>query len=354
MHKPPTPFPTLIDATPERWEWPAPPFAWRHLPAPTNNVAQPCRIELVGASKIDGDMVGFDPSAQTVEFRNGGRGNPVAIPFSRFRRLTLTMPLQQAPRMGGAPVERVPAAAQERDYTLFLDDSTEPLTGRTAGYVETKDGLYLFTPVNDESSVQRVFVPCAALMRREFGQSAEEVAASRWIASPAELLEALARQQSKPVLPLGYSLRELGLVTEAQLYRALGGQPANVPLGEMLVAAGMIKRSDLQTALAHKMGYPLVDLTRFPIDPAAAAKLAHRMAVLYRAMPLMLDQGRLIVAVDKPSRAVKLRELHALAGLVVVPVLAPRAQVIAALERLSKDVWTGVVAQRMGYFETTV
>ena len=155
------------------------------------------------------------------------------------------------------------------------------------------------------------------------------------------------------MLPLGYSLRELGLLTEAQLYRALGGQPANVPLGEMLVAEGTIKRSDLQTALAHKMGYPLVDLTRFPVDPDAAAKLPHRMAVLYRAMPLMLDQGRLIVAVDKPSRANKLRELHALAGVNVVPVLAPRTQVIAALERLSKDVWTNVAPQRMGYFETT-
>ena len=30
---------------------------------------------------------------------------------------------------------------------------------------------------------------------------------------------------------------------------------------------------DLQTALAHKMGYPLVDLTRFPIDVLAARKL---------------------------------------------------------------------------------
>ena len=298
-------------------------------------------------------MLGFDPSAKCVAFRNFGKGQLVKISFSRFRRLTLTMPLQQAPKAPGAPVERVPAAAQERDYTLQLDDLTEPLTGRTAGYVETKDGLYLFIPVNEASSLQRAFVPRTAYTRRELGPSAEEVAARRWIASPADLREALAQQERKPVLPLGYSLRELGLVTDAQLYRALGGQPAGVPLGEMLVAAGMIKRSDLRTALAHKMGFPLVDLTRFPVDPDAAAKLPHRMAVLYRAVPLMLDQERLIVAVDKPSRANKLRELHALAGVIVVPVLAPKTQVIAALERLSKDVWTNVAPQRMGYFETT-
>ena len=75
--------------------------------------------------------------------------------------------------------------------------------------------------------------------------------------------------------------------------------------------------------------------------------------MLYRAMPLMLEGGRLVVAVDKPSRALKLRELHALAGVLVVPVLAPRTQVAMALERLSKDVWTNVAPQRMGYFETT-
>ena len=67
-------------------------------------------------------MLGFDPSAKSVSFRNGGKGQLVEIPFSRFRRLTLTMPLQQAPQRPGAPVECVPAAAQEREYTLHLDD----------------------------------------------------------------------------------------------------------------------------------------------------------------------------------------------------------------------------------------
>ena len=353
MPKSLTPFPTLIVDAPERWQWPTPPFAWRHVPAPSNDVAQPCRLERKSGTAIEGDMLGFDPQTRMLTFRTTLDGPKVELSFSRFCRLTLTTPLRPASRTTGAPIERVPAAAQERDYTLHLDDVTAPLTGRTAGYVETSDGVYLFTPVNEEAGLQRVFVPRTAYTRREFGPSAEEVATSRWIASPNELLEALERQQKKPILPLGYSLQELGLLTHDQLYRALGGQPANVPLGEMLVAAGMITKADLQTALAHKMGYPLVDLTRYPIDPDATAKLPHRLAVMYRAMPLLLVDGKLVVAVDKPSRAVKLQELQALAGLAVVPVLAPRAQIILALERLSKDVWTHVMPQRIGFFETT-
>ena len=355
MRKPPTPFPTLIVDAPERWHWPVPPIAWRHVPAPSNDVPQPCRLERKSGSVIEGDMLGFDPEARMLTFRTTLDGPRVELAFSRFCRLTLTTPLKPAPRMVNAPIERVPAAAQERDYTLHSDDVTPPLTGRTAGHVETSDGVYLFTPVNEEAALQRVFVPRSAYTRREFGPSAEEVATSRWIASPNDLLEALERQQKKPILPLGYSLLELGLLTHDQLYRALGGQPANVPLGEMLVNAGMITKADLRTALAHKMGYPLVDLTRFPIDAKAVAKLPQRVAVGFRMMPLMLDGERLIVAVDKPARVLKLKAAHAIAQIAIVPVLASRMQILLAHERLTHDVWAGnVTAERPAFFATTI
>jgi len=103
--------------------------------------------------------------------------------------------------------------------------------------------------------------------------------------------------------------------------------------------------------MARQIG--LFILSRGVVIQEEVTVSTHRLAVLYRAMPLMLEGGCLVVAVDKPSRGLKLRELHALAGVPVVPVLAPRTQVAMALERLSKDVWTNVAPQRMGYFETT-
>ena len=354
MSKDLTPFPTLILDSPERWQWPVPPFTWRHLPAPANDVAQPCRIEIRGGTTVEGDMLDFDPDARTLSFRATPQGAAVSIPFTRFSRLTLTTPLQPAAQIAGAPIERVPAAAQEREYRLHAGGPTEALTGRTAGHIETADGLYLFTPYNEEASLQRVFVPRTAYTRCEFGASAEEIAASRWIATPETLLAAIERQQRMPVLPLGHSLLELGLLTQEQLDRALARHPDNKPLGETLVAQGLVKRADLQTALAHKMGYPLVDLMRFPIDNAAVAKLPQRIAVGFRALPLMLDGARLIVAVDNPSRIVKLRAIHAIADVSVVPVLAPKVQIITALARLAEDVWASYVPQRIAFFATTV
>lgn len=351
---PTTPFPTLIFEAPDRWQWPAPPFAWRHLPPPDNDVAQPCSIESQAGSTVQGEMLGFDPVARTITFRTNANGPVVSLPFTRFQRLTLVNPLKPAPQIANAPVERVPAAAQQRDYRLQASPTSEPLTGRTAGRVETPDGMYLFTPVEEEASLQRVFIPRTAYTRCEFGPSAEEVAASRWIASPRELLAAIERQQRMPVLPLGQALLALGLLTQGQLERALARQPATRALGESLVADGVISRADLQTALAHKMGYPLVDLTRFPINPAAVAMLPQRIAIGYRALPLMLDQDRLIVAVEKPSRVAKLRDIHTFAGLTVVPVLASKMHIVVALERLSQDVWAQHVFQRPGFFATTV
>ena len=88
-----TPFPTLIDDVPARREWPIPPFAWRHRAAPGNDEAQPCRIEGPVGTPIEGEMLGFDPTARTLTFRSSAAGPIVELPFARFRRLTLTAPL---------------------------------------------------------------------------------------------------------------------------------------------------------------------------------------------------------------------------------------------------------------------
>lgn len=347
-------FPTLLDEATYQWEWPAPPFSWRHLPAPANDVAQPCRIESETGTAVEGEMLSFEPAGRRLAFRMRFDGQVVSLPFSRIRRLTLTTPLQSVAPIGSPPVERVPAAAQEREYALQSSGSAEPLIGRTAGHVEAAEGMYLFTPVEEEASLQRVFVPRSAYVQCQFGPSAEEVAARLWIASPDELLAAIELQHRRPVRPIGESLLALGLVTRYQLDRALARQSDDLPLGESLVAAGVISRADLQTAIAHKMGYPLVDLTRFPIEAAAASKLPQRFALSYRAMPLMLDKGRVVVAVDKPSRVVMLEAIHAFAQLKVVPVLAPKMQILLALQGLSGNVWSHNVTDRLAFFDTAV
>ena len=87
------------------------------------------------------------------------------------------------------------------------------------------------------------------------------------------------------------------------------------------------------------MGYPMVDLTRFPVDPAAVARVPKDIAVRHCMLPLMIDRGRLIVAVDRPSRVTELRSLHLYLQNTIVPVLASAIQITVALDKLSRDVW---------------
>lgn len=348
------PFPELIDEPVERWQWPAPPFAWHHQPAPDLEVAQPCRIETPTGSLVDGDMLALDLRAGHLRFRTGAPGAALNLPLSRVRRLTLTTPLRAEPLRAGGALDRVPVAAHEREYRLTPAGGGQPLTGRTAGHIDTAEGLFLFTPVGDETALLRVFVPKAAYSACDFGPTAQDLAADHWLATPQDLLAALARQQRMPVLPIGQSLLNLGLVTPDQLERALAQKQRDEPLGESLVHSGVISQADLRTAIAHKMGYPLVDLTRYPVDPAAAHKLPLRLAVKYRSLPIMVDQQRLIVAMDRPQRALELQALFALKPFAVVPVLASKSQILLALSGLPHhDGWSDNVSVRAGFFATT-
>jgi len=211
--------------------------------------------------------------------------------------------------------------------------------------VRDKTGLFLFTPLDDGAALLRVFVPHAAFATVEFGKTAEEQAAERWISSPQQLFAALDAQKTAPIKPLGDALVDLGFVTRSVIDRVVRDQPVDHdrPLGEELVAAGLLSRADLKTALAHKMGYPLVDLARFPIDPKAARKLSEKSMRERHAFPLLEDGDRLIVAIDDLARVPRLQSLEALAGVQLVPVLASRAQIALALgalaQRLGTDPW---------------
>ncbi len=221
--------------------------------------------------------------------------------------------------------------------------------------MEAPEGVYLFPPLVRECGVQRVFVPREAFERSHFGVSVEDAAAEQWISAPRELLQAIATQHQRPVLPIGQALLSLGMATPEQLLAAMAEPLGDMPLGERLVATGVITQADLHTAIAHKMGYPVVDLTRFPIDPAAVGKVSMRAAFACLAVPLMIHGMRLIVAVDRPSRVEDLREKRALVDLAPVPVIAPRSHIRLTLMALSRQqpVWAGAVARSPGFFPAT-
>jgi hypothetical protein len=348
------PFPTIDfaeEATP--WEWPLPDFIREHLVPPRSDLPQPCTIDMPQGAPVDGEMLRFDAEGHALRFRLHAQGTPVDLAFSRLRRLTLTAPLTALPRPAGGPAWRMPSAEEERSYCVHSHGAGEPLTGITLAHIETPLGLFLYPPAHEDRAVQRVFIPRHACAHAEYGPTAVDEAAERWIATPQDLLLALERQRTMPVLPLGESLLALGLVTRNQLSRALAEADDDHPLGERLVAQGLLARADLETALAHKMGYPIVDLTRFPIDPQAVRRVPQQKVIQVRALPILLHEQRLVMAMDRLSRIHGLRELQTYLQTPIVPVLAPRRQLRLAYAMARQDVWASYVTGASEAFATT-
>ena len=168
----------------------------------------------------------------------------------------------------------------------------------------------------------------------QLGEAASgDILVMKQIVSPDQLLEAIERQHKMPMVRIGEALLSLGMVNDAQLKDALVQQQLerSVPLGEVLVRMGVVSRDDLQTALARKMGYPLVNLDAFPVESEALRKLNYAVAARLRVMPLLIRDGRLVVALDDPSRRAALDEIEFNADMKVVPVLARGTAIETAL-----------------------
>ncbi len=322
------PTPTSTMSLDGPLEWPLPPFASRQPWADEEGSAMPVQIETPRGYEVNGQMTGFDLQRESLIFRFDSEGASLRVAFPRMRRATLVVPLaDETARLG--------FTSQLRKFRVALTGGGL-LTGRTAGHVETRAGLYLFTPDDDEYTLYRAFIPTGAYTRCVLGPSVEEEAAQRWITRPQDLAQALdTGTLRRKVLAIGEAIYDLGVVSARQLSVTLERQSTKqrVALGEMLVTEGLLSRADLRTALGHKMGYPLVDLRQLEPNPAALRLVALDIAFECNALPLMLRQLNLVVAVDNLARVAQLSSLPSTQGLKIVPVLARRHHIEAALVR---------------------
>ncbi|MGF6527469.1 GspE/PulE family protein [Variovorax sp. PvP013] len=157
---------------------------------------------------------------------------------------------------------------------------------------------------------------------------------SRVVTTAEDLLRAIARQARMPMVRIGEALVSLGMITPEQLAEALSRQQLDrrVPVGELLVNSGAVSRADLQVALTRKMGYPLVDIDVFPADAEALRKLGYATAQRLQIMPLLIHEGRLVIAMDDPSnRHSAIDEAEFNAQMKIVPVLAQCRDLTRAL-----------------------
>ncbi len=337
------------------FRWPTPPFA-AYPEALEQSQAHGCEFVSRNGKAVAGRLIFFVPDEKVAHIQVPPARTTIPLRFDQFRSLRVMEPLKPVASTLLAKEKHAQMLEQRPRSTYrvkLIDDSM--IEGKTIGHVENAHGLFLFPPVDDKGTVQRLFVPSAGYKSHEIGprigellveqkaatpQQVEEAAGvqkkmrdqkigdilvMRHVVTPEQLLAAIDKQARMPMVRIGEALTSLGMVTNEQLQDALSHQQQDrsVPLGELLVRMGMVSREDLQTALARKMGFPLVSLEAFPFEEEALRKLPYSVAVRVQVMPLMMREGRLVIAMDDPvRRRAVVDEVEFITQLKCVPVLA--------------------------------
>ena len=357
--------------------WPPPPFA-DYSAAAILLEPQECDIEgPIGGSRHC-TLFAVVPAEKKILIQIERARSMVSLAFSHFHRLILNTAIEPVKQSGNKSPADKSIDGQASRYRLYLVDGST-LSGLTLGHVQMPFGLFLYTPVNDLGHLQLEFIPSEAYLRLEFvgndhviavpalelpkptvsplmpalatarpesEPKHEDALAEALVTSPNQLLQALERQARMPLLRLGEALRHIAYVTEDQLQQALDLQKQNPvePLGELLIRIGFLTRKKLNAAMVRKMGYPVVDVTRFPIDPKALEKVTMAMALRLRIVPLLARPSLLVVAAADPTQRKIFEELEFLVQGHVKAALADELDIRTATDnayqKLGHNAWS--------------
>jgi type II secretory ATPase GspE/PulE/Tfp pilus assembly ATPase PilB-like protein len=345
--------------------WPSPPYAAYPQPQ-VQRAPEACEILGLNNSRSIGQLLQVDAGDRMVQINVPPARNSMPLKFTQFRAIKLQRPLTVPPR--DAADLNSPLSVDQRpraDFRIVFNGGDE-LKGVTIGHHHDHLGLFLFPPLaEDDDSVRRVFVPREVLAHFEIGERigdlllkdqlvtpeqlhaaaveqtslrqrrVGDILVTQQIVTAEQLLQAIEQQARMPMVRIGEALLAMDLVTPEQLEQALVQQrdDRSVPLGELLVRKSVISRAQLQSALARKMGYPVVDVENFAIEPDAVRKLPYAVAKRLDVLPLVLRDGRLVVAMEDPTRRDALDEVEFITQLKVVPTLTKLGTLQFAIPR---------------------
>ncbi len=106
------------------------------------------------------------------------------------------------------------------------------------------------------------------------------------------------------------------------------------PLPHLLAETGIVSRRDLLAAIAKEAGFGYADLAADSDNQIAASLLQPEVAWRQLALPTDLDADRLVVAMADPGDIQARKEVELAAGMPVIPLLADRRELLAALQRV--------------------
>lgn len=129
------------------------------------------------------------------------------------------------------------------------------------------------------------------------------------------------------------------LLTEENLSLALkiqkekGGQ-----LSKILVQSNYIKEGDLVSALSEGLGMPIIDLSRFKIDPEVVKIISGDIAKHYQLIPISKMAKILTLAMADPLNIFAIDDVKALTGYDINPIIAKPKDIADTLNQYYPEV----------------
>ena len=294
-----------------------------------------CSLEAWKGQILSGKLhdLDFEQRALSVQF--------LSEPSLRLVRLSHFKMLRIEPMPEDvAAMPRAGSTAFKSFTVEFKDGKT--FAGAALGWRSQAEGWWIFLPLSQLGDPASVFVPGAGIRQIEFrdesglklagpgfgpaGFADHALQPNRPVqvdtvptllvnalkATREDLRFALEAQLNFKPIPIGEALLGLGKISQEQLSQALRQQSRSpgLPLGQVLIELGLVTTDDLQLALVTKMGYPFVDLRKFPIDVIALRRVPAALAVKLKILPLMEWKSTLIVAMADPLQFRVLEEIE--------------------------------------------
>ena len=103
-----------------------------------------------------------------------------------------------------------------------------------------------------------------------------------------------------------------------------------------MVEMGLLTDSQLVGVLAAQIGMRFVELADVAVDGAAVAAVPASICRRHSLLPIGFEDGKLVVAMADPGNVFAIDDIRSLSGLDVRPVVATKADVTSAIDRLHR------------------
>jgi type IV pilus assembly protein PilB len=133
---------------------------------------------------------------------------------------------------------------------------------------------------------------------------------------------------------LGEVLRERGQITPADLNKAIEDQQGKlIHLGELMLERGVVDKKELAAALTEVTRIPYVDCENLEVDPETLKLLPRSVAKRCCALAIHCQGTKLVTVMAEPQNLQLIDELRFSTGMDIVPRLAFRGEIEAAVDK---------------------